>query len=235
MLWWYLYSNPYYLLGTVFVGIAMIFSLYAQTKVRNAYTKYRMVRNHLNMTGAQVAREILDANGMRDVPVQMVSGELTDHFDPRKGTVNLSADIYQGTSISSMAIAAHECGHAIQWHKNWGPIKFRDRLAPLCSVSNTLGWVAIMIGLIMGHTRIAWIGFFLMLGILLFQLVTLPVEFDASKRGLEILEGHYLYADETDQARYVLSGAALTYVAATFATIASLLRIFLLINSSNRD
>ncbi|MBO6047977.1 MAG: zinc metallopeptidase [Erysipelotrichaceae bacterium] len=230
----YMMSNPYYLIGTIFVIIAMFFSMYCQGRIRAAYSRYKQVPNHLGMTGAQLARQILDSHGMSFMPVNQVAGELSDHFDPTNMLINLSNDIYNGRSIAALAVAAHECGHAIQHHENYRPIMIRNTIVPVCNISNYLGWIAIMIGLIFGFPRIAWIGFILMLAILAFQIITLPVEFDASRRGLAILKSQYLTADEYAGASSVLSAAALTYVAATFATLASLLRIFLVIAGSNR-
>jgi len=230
----YMMTNPYYLFGTIFVLLAMMFSMYCQGKIKTAYSKYKRVPNHLGMTGAQLARQILDNNGMSFMPVNRVNGELSDHFDPTNMLINLSPDIYGGTSVAALAVAAHECGHAIQHHEHYRPIYIRSAIVPVCNISNYLGWIAIMIGLLFGFPRLAWFGFILMLAILAFQVVTLPVEFDASRRGLAILKAHYLSEDEYAGASSVLSAAALTYVAATVATLASLLRLFLVILGSSR-
>lgn len=230
-----LYMNPYYLLGTVFVVIAVVIGLIAQTRVSSAFRKYSHIHARIGKTGADVAREILDANGMADMPVNLTHGTLTDNFNPGNGSVNLSDDIYNGTSLASLAVAAHECGHAIQYHTGYTPIKVRNLIAPVCNIGNYLGWIAIVIGLALGRTKIAWFGFVLMLGILVFQLVTLPVEFDASRRGLAILESHYLMSDEIGGAKAMLKAAAMTYIAATLQTLASMLRIFLLIAGNSRD
>lgn len=231
---YYLMSNPGYMLGTLLVLIAMFFSMYAQGKIRSSYSRYAQVPNRAGLTGAQVARAILDANGMSDLPVNHVSGSLTDHFDPTRYIINLSDGIYDGSSIAALAVAAHECGHAIQYHTSYKPLVIRNSIAPVCNIGNYVGWIAIMIGLVTSMFRLALFGFILMLGILVFQLVTLPVEFDASARGLEILERQYLSADEYAGAKNVLSSAALTYVAGTAATLASLIRILLMILSSQR-
>jgi len=232
---WYLYSNPYYLFGTIFVALAAILALYAQGKVQSNYSKYRRVMNHRMMSGAQVARAILDAQGLMNVEVKKVRGQLSDHYNPQNNTVNLSEDIYDGTSVASMAIAAHECGHAIQHKEGYKAIVVRNFILPFANVGQYLGWIAIVIGLAIGHTKIAWIGFILMLGILAFQLVTLPVEFNASSRALEILDQNYLDPDEYNGAKNMLSAAALTYVAAMISTLMSMLRIFLLILGNSRD
>ena len=218
---YYLMANPGYMLGTILVGIAMVFSLYCQAKIKSTYAKYRRRPNIRGITGAQVAREILDSHGMTHVPVYEVKGELSDHFDPSNNSVSLSSDIYHGTTIAACAVAAHECGHAIQYHENYMPIRVRN---------------AIMIGLALGSTRLAFLGFFLMCGILAFQIITLPVEINASKRGLAILQAQYLNENEYAGAWQMLYAAALTYVAGVCATLASMLRIlFMILSSSNRD
>lgn len=218
---YYLMTNPGYMLGTILVVIAMVFSLYCQAKIKSTYAKYRRKQNSRGITGAQVAREILDSHGMTHVPVYEVHGELSDHFDPSNNSVSLSSDIYHGTTIASCAVAAHECGHAIQYHENYMPIRVRN---------------AIMIGLALGSTKLAFLGFFLMCGILAFQIITLPVEINASKRGLAILQSQYLNENEYAGAWQMLYAAALTYVAGVCATLASMLRIlFMILSSSNRD
>lgn len=233
---YYLMTNPGYMLGTILVGIAMVFSLYCQAKIKSTYAKYRRKLNSRGITGEQVAREILDSHGMTHVPVYEVKGELSDHFDPSNNSVSLSSDIYHGTTIAACAVAAHECGHAIQYHENYMPIRVRNAIIPLCNVGNYLGWIAIMIGLALGSTRLAFLGFFLMCGILAFQIITLPVEINASKRGLAILQALYLNENEYAGAWQMLYAAALTYVAGVCATLASMLRIlFMILSSSNRD
>lgn len=235
MFGWYLYTNPYYLIGTIFVALAAILGLYAQGKVQSSYAKYRRVQNHLGITGNQVAREILDSNGLYNVRIHRVNGQLSDHYNPSDNTVNLSDEVYNGTSIASLAIAAHECGHAIQHKEGYKAIVVRNFILPFANVGQYLGWIAIMIGLLIGHTNIAWFGFILMLGILAFQIVTLPVEFDASSRALKILQAHYLDSYEYQGAKNMLSAAALTYVAGMISTLMSMLRIFLLIVGNSRD
>ncbi len=212
---YYLMTNPGYMLGTILVGIAMFFSLYCQAKIKSTYAKYRRKQNSRGITGAQLAREILDSHGMTHVPVYEVHGELSDHFDPSNNSVSLSSDIY---------------------HENYMPIRVRNAIIPLCNVGNYLGWIAIMIGLALGSTKLAFLGFFLMCGILAFQIITLPVEINASKRGLAILQSQYLNENEYAGAWQMLYAAALTYVAGVCATLASMLRIlFMILSSSNRD
>lgn len=224
-----------YMLGYLLVIVAMIFMMVTQTRIRSAYAKYTKVPNHLRVTGAQVAREILDSNGLYDVAVSSVRGQLTDHYHPTNRVVNLSEGNYNGTSIAAISIAAHECGHAIQHQQNYQPMKMRGMIVPFANVGNYLGWAAIMIGLITGSTSIAWIGVLALFAILAFQLVTLPVEFDASARALSILQARYLSNDEMEGARSMLNAAALTYVAAAFATAMSILRYVLILSGNSRD
>ena len=232
----YMFSNPYYMIGTIGVLLATILAMYAQMKVQSTYSRYKKIANRRGITGYQVAREILDSEGLYDIEIFEVHGNLSDHFNPSKRTINLSRDIYQGTSIAALAVAAHECGHAIQHKEKYVPISLRNAILPNANVGQYLGWIAIILGLAIGHTNVAWIGFILMSGILLFQLVTLPVEFDASGRALRILNERYLDAGEYAGAKKMLSAAAMTYVAAMISTLMSMLRIFLMIiGNSNHD
>lgn len=182
-----------------------------------------------------MAREILDSEGLHDIQIFEVNGQLSDHYNPGKKTINLSKDIYQGTSIASLAVAAHECGHAIQYKEKYIPISLRNAILPIANIGQYLGWIAIFIGLIFSRTNVAWFGFFAMCGILAFQVVTLPVEFNASSRALAILKTRYLNEDEYSGARSMLSAAAMTYVAAMISTLMSMLRIFLIILGNSRD
>lgn len=236
-LWYYFYMlrNPYYLIGTIFVVLAAGIAIYAQAKISFSYKRWKEVRNSRGITGAEVARQILDANGMSDMPIREISGELTDNFDPRSETVNLSREIYAGDSIASIAVAAHECGHAIQHHVHYKPIAMRNAIIPFANVGNYLGWIAFIIGLVLGYTKLAWFGFILMMGIVLFQVVTLPVEFDASRRGLAILKAHYLQADEYKGAKSMLVAAAFTYVAALLQALASMARLLLVLIGNSRN
>ena len=230
-----MYYDSAYMIGTVFVLLAALLAGYAQLKVQSTYAKYKKVPNSRQMTGAYVARDILNKAGLYDIRVEATSGNLSDHYHPTQKVIRLSNDIYNGTSIAALAVAAHECGHAIQHAEGYAPIGIRNMILPFANVGQYLGWIAIMIGLALGATSIAWIGFILMSGILLFQLFTLPVEFDASHRAMDILEGYYLDRSELKGARNMLSAAALTYVAALVSTLMSMLRIFLLIASRSDD
>ncbi len=229
------YWNSGYMIGTVLVFLAAILALYAQSQVTNTYNKYKRVPNSRGVTGAQVAREILDSAGLYHISVHEVSGQLSDHYNPSKNLINLSTDIYRGTSIAALAVAAHEVGHAIQYKEKYAAIGVRNAILPFANVGQYLGWIAIVLGLAIGHTNIAWIGFILMCGILLFQIVTLPVEFNASARAMDILEARYLTSGELIGAKKMLSAAALTYVAAMISTLMSMLRIFLMILGRSRD
>lgn len=230
-----MYFDKYYMIGTILVVLAAGLAIYAQTKVQSTYKKYKRIDNSQRMTGFQVAREILDRNGLTHIQILESRGLLSDHYNPGKQTINLSSDIYHGTSIASLAVAAHECGHAIQYKEKYVPISLRNAILPFANMGQYLGWIAIMIGLLLGRTNIAWIGFILMCGILAFQVVTLPVEFNASSRALKILKSDYLTYDEYHGASKMLSAAALTYVAAMISTLASMLRIFLVILGNSRN
>ncbi len=230
-----MYYDSAYMIGTVFVMLAALLALFAQMKVQGTYSKYKKVQNRRGITGAYVARDILNRAGLYDIRVEATNGNLTDHFHPTQKVIRLSQDIYNGTTIAALAVAAHECGHAIQHAEGYVPISLRNLILPFANIGQYLGWFAIMIGLALGSTNIAWIGFILMCGILLFQLLTLPVEFDASHRAMLILEDYYLDDMELKGAKKMLSAAALTYVAALISTLMSMLRIFLMIASRSDD
>ncbi len=232
---YYNFSNPYALLGLLLVLVGSVLVSIASAKVNHNYRKYALIQVSKNITGKQVAREILDSNGLADVEIRQVEGTLSDHYDPRNRTVNLSKQIYQEASIASVAVAAHECGHALQHKEGYQPLLFRDALVPLCSVGQSLGMISIFIGLIFSYMLFAWIGVLLLVGILLFQIVTLPVEFNASARALSILRREYLQAEEYQGAKTMLTAAALTYVAGMLATLFSLLQIVLTIIGRDRD
>ena len=230
-----MYANSYYMFGTLLVLLASLLAIYAQTKVQSTYKRYKRIPNQRGISGARIAQEILDRHGLGDIAIYEVQGQLSDHYNPGKRTINLSSDIYNGTSIAALAVAAHECGHAIQYQEKYMPIKLRNSILPIANIGQYLGWFAIVLGLAIGHTNIAWIGFVLMCGILAFQVITLPVEFDASRRALEILGDRYLTREEYPGAKKMLSAAALTYVAGMISTLMSMLRIFLMILGNSRD
>lgn len=231
----YYYWDPTYILVVIGAVICMI----ASARVKGTFNKYSQLRSMSGMNGAQVAQRVLQAAGIYDVQVRHVSGSLTDHYDPRTKTVNLSDLVYNATSVAALGVAAHECGHAIQHAKNYAPLSIRSALVPIANFGSMLAWPVILIGLLF-NTRssglIIDIGILLFSAAVLFQLVTLPVEFDASRRALVMLRTQGILADdELKYTRRVLKSAALTYVASAAATILQLLRIILITNGRRRD
>lgn len=231
----YYYYDSYYMIGYLLVIVGAIIMALAQMKVSSAYNKYSRIENSRHLTGRDVAYEILNQHGLSDVQIYEVKGHLSDHYNPSNLTLNLSSEIYHGTSIASLAVAAHECGHALQHQEGYKPLTFRNMIVPVCNISQTIGWVAILLGLFIGKSSISWFGVLLMSLMLLFQIVTLPVEFDASSRALSILNDRYLTEEEYPGAKKMLTAAALTYVAAMLSTLLSLLRIVLMVMSRDRD
>ena len=210
-----------------------------RARVKGTFNKYSQLRSMSGMNGAQVAQRVLQAAGIYDVQVRHVSGSLTDHYDPRTKTVNLSDPVYNATSVAALGVAAHECGHAIQHAKSYAPLSIRSALVPIANFGSMLAWPVILIGLFF-NTRssglIIDIGILLFSAAVLFQLVTLPVEFDASRRALVMLRTQGILADdELKYTRRVLKSAALTYAASAAAAILQLLRIILITNGRRRD
>lgn len=231
----YYYWDPTYILVVIGAVICMI----ASARVKGTFNKYSQLRSMSGMNGAQVAQRVLQAAGIYDVQVRHVSGSLTDHYDPRTKTVNLSDPVYNATSVAALGVAAHECGHAIQHAKSYAPLSIRSALVPIANFGSMLAWPVILIGLLF-NTRssglIIDIGILLFSAAVLFQLVTLPVEFDASRRALVMLRTQGILADdELRHTRRVLKSAALTYVASAAAAILQLLRIILITNGRRRD
>ncbi len=188
------------------------------------------------MTGAEVAREILKSNGLDNVYVVETKGYLTDHYDPKAKVVRLSTDIYNGDSIASVSVAAHECGHAVQDKDGYFFLRFRSFLVPIVNFSSKFGYLAILIGLIFGALDLAWVGIFLLVAIVLFQLITLPVELNASKRGKMFLTKlNVVEAGERSMASSMLMAAAMTYVASLISTLLELLRLVLIVMGNDRD
>jgi len=212
------------------LALALVF--WAQYKVKGAYTHFSTVRNDNGINGYQVARKILDSQGLHNVEVLVSqNGLLSDHFDPKKNTVNLSTKVYNDPSIASLAIAAHEVGHAIQYAENYSMIKVRNAILPLAIVSGNLGWVAAIIGLAAGLTSVFYIGIAMLLIIATFQLVTLPIELDASKRAIILLDnGNFIKEDESADVKSMLNAAAMTYIAALLSTVFQILRLLLIAN-----
>ena len=231
----YYYWDPTYILVVIGAVICMI----ASARVKGTFNKYSQLRSMSGMNGAQVAQRVLQAADIYDVQVRHVSGSLTDHYDPRTKTVNLSDPVYNATSVAALGVAAHECGHAIQHAKSYAPLSIRSALVPIANFGSMLAWPVILIGLFF-NTRssglIIDIGILLFSAAVLFQLVTLPVEFDASRRALVMLRTQGILADdELKYTRRVLKSAALTYVASAAAAILQLLRIILITNGRRRD
>ena len=230
----YYYWDPTYILVVIGALICMI----ASARVKGTFNKYSQLRSMSGMNGAQVAQRVLQAAGIYDVQVRHVSGSLTDHYDPRTKTVNLSDPVYNATSVAALGVAAHECGHAIQHAKSYAPLSIRSALVPIANFGSMLAWPVILIGLFF-NTRssglIIDIGILLFSAAVLFQLVTLPVEFDASRRALVMLRTQGILADDELKYTRVLKSAALTYVASAAAAILQLLRIILITNGRRRD
>ena len=226
------YFDPTYIL----IIISAIISLIAQWRVNSAFSKYSRVASMSGMTGAQAARMILQSNGINDVSVQRISGKLTDHYNPSTKVLNLSESVYGSTSVAAIGVAAHECGHAIQHARGYFPLSLRTALVPVANIGSQLSWVFIIVGAILSFNQtLITIGIIMFSAAVLFQLVTLPVEFNASARALEQLESNgILYRDEVSQTRKVLSAAALTYVAAAATAILQLLRLIILFGGRGR-
>lgn len=218
----------YYL---VLVVPALLFAAWAQMRVSSTFSKYSKVHSSRAYTGEMVARKILDANGLYNVTIEQVPGNLSDHYDPGSHTVRLSPAVYGQSTIAAIGVAAHECGHAVQHATHYAPLTFRNAIIPVTNFGSKLSVPMILIGFIMGYDPLITIGILLFALVAVFQLVTLPVEFNASSRALTTLEeGYYLDGDELDGAKKVLSVAALTYVGALLVSIAQVARLLLLRN-----
>ncbi|BAK48564.1 MAG: zinc metallopeptidase [Eubacterium sp.] len=226
--------DPTYLLIIIGAVICMI----ASARVRTTYSKYAQFRSNSGMTGAEAAERILQSQGIYDVAVQHVSGDLTDHYDPRNRTLSLSDATYGSTSVAAVGVAAHECGHAVQHARNYVPLRIRGAMVPVVNFGATLSWPLIIIGILMSRNLVGHyiinLGIILFSLVVLFQLVTLPVEFNASRRAVRILEEQQILdSEELVYTRRVLKAAAMTYVASAAAAILQLLRILLI--AGNRD
>ena len=214
--------------------ISLIITLGAQLFVNGSYSRYKKKLNSRGMNGYSVAKEILYKNGLSDVKVVSVNGNLTDHYDPRDKVVRLSTDIYHGTSIASVSVAAHEVGHAIQDRDGYLFMRIRAALVPVVNFSSYAGYLSIMIGLMFGALNLVWLGIIFEICILLFQLVTLPVELNASRRALQnIKEYSLLEGKELRQGRTMLRAAAFTYVASVATTLIQILRLILMVGRRN--
>ena len=221
------YFDPTYVL----VIIAFLLTLFASMGVKSTFSKYNDVRSSRGITAASAARQILDANGLQNIRIEHVSGDLTDHYSPNENVIRLSDSTYNTTSVAAIGVAAHECGHAVQHQVGYVPIKIRNGIVPIVNVCNMLSMPIFIIGLILGLGRLAMVGAILFGAVLVFQLVTLPTEINASRRAMKTLESMYLLeGDELTGARKTLTAAAMTYVAAVASTALQFLRLVLLAN-----
>lgn len=237
---WYGYDPTY-----ILVLIGAVLCMLASSRVNSTYSKYSRVRSRSGMTGAQAAARILSMSGIHDVQIQHVSGDLTDHYDPRNKVLRLSDTVYESQSVAAIGVAAHECGHAVQHHKGYLPLKIRSALVPAANIGSKLGLPLVILGLILGigfelpgggYFSLAVIGVWVFALSVLFQIVTLPVEFNASGRALKMLGDYGIMGDdEVDDCKRVLGAAALTYVAAAASAILQLLRLLLLSGRRRRD
>ena len=214
-------------MDTILILLIIIIPLLAQLKIQSSYNRYKRVENSKKKSGFEVAREILDKNGLEDIYIVEIKGELTDHYDPTKKVVRLSTDIFHGETIAAAAVAAHECGHAIQDKDSYTFLKIRSAIYPVVNVATSISYYIILLGFLMQALQLVYLGIALTCCGLLFQVVTLPVEFDASRRALEKLQDYKIVdSSEFAGAKEVLTAAALTYVA---GVLASMLQIFRLI------
>ena len=221
----------------ILILIAAVISIIAQIRVNTTFKKYSHVASASGITGAQAADRILKSQGIYDVTIRQVAGNLTDHYDPRNKTLNLSNSVYNVNSVAAGGVAAHECGHAIQHAKGYAPLGLRSALVPVANLGSKLSWLFILAGMLFSfnHTLIVT-GIIMFSLAVLFQLVTLPVEFNASSRALQLLESNgILYQNEVSMTRKVLSAAALTYVAAAASAILQLIRLILLFGGNRSD
>ncbi len=235
------YFDPTYIL----VLIGALLCIWASSRVNSTYRKYAKVRSYSGLTGAEAARRILQMSGIYDVQVQHVSGELTDHYDPTRKVLNLSDSVYGSSSVAAIGVAAHECGHALQHRDGYLPLKIRSALVPAANIGSRLGLPIVILGLILGfgfelpggaYFSLAQIGVWIFALAVLFQIVTLPVEFNASGRALNMLGSYGLMNQgEVKDCKRVLSAAALTYVAAAASSILQLLRLVLLTGNRRRS
>lgn len=228
------YDSTYIL---VLIGVAIC--LLASSRVNSVFRRYSTVRSRSGLTGREAAERILRANGIYDVTVRHIPGNLTDHYDPRNKTLGLSDSTYGSASVAAIGVAAHECGHAVQHATGYAPLKFRGALVPVANFGSTLAWPLILIGLLIGSRSASLfinMGILLFSAAVLFQLVTLPVEFNASNRAVKVLETTgMLYPEEIRQTRAVLGAAALTYVASAASAILQLLRLLLITGRRRND
>lgn len=225
-MYWF-YDPTFY----IFVVPALIVALIAQINVKSTYSKYSRLANSAGLTGAEAARRILDANGLTNVRIEHISGQLSDHFDPRSNVVRLSDGVFASNSVAAIGVAAHEVGHAIQYSQSYFPMRIRSAIIPITNIGSNLSFPLVVLGLIFSYDPLVTVGIFLYLAVVLFQLVTLPVEFNASARALRTIEDNgWLFGEEQKGAKRVLTAAALTYVAALFTALMNLFRLIAIAN-----
>ena len=228
----YFYIDYYYIILVVPVIIA---SLIIQARLKSTYAKYSQIGNMRGITGAQAAKIVLDYYGVTDVQILHASGKLTDHYDPSKKLIRLSEGVYDSSSIAAVGIACHEAGHAAQHAQSYAPIRIRNSILPVCNIGQNISIPLILIGLVAGFEPLIWIGIGFFSFTAIFQLVTLPVEFNASNRALSVIESNGLLSyEEKEGAAKVLKVAAMTYVAALAMSVANLLRLILNVNRRRR-
>ena len=214
---------------------ALVFTIWAQMSVQSAYSKYSKIRNAHGMTGADAARRILDANGLHDIKIEQIPGEMTDHYDPRARVIRLSQGTHSVATVAAVGIAAHEAGHAVQHAVGYSGIRVRNAILPVCRIGSMAAMPLFLIGLFMVFEPLMLVGILAYSAVTLFQLVTLPVEFNASRRAMEALvDSGYLSAEETEGSRRVLRAAAMTYVAALATSLLTLLRLVVLASGRRR-
>ena len=222
------------MVSIIIIVVAMLITGGAQAYISANYKKYKQVAVKSGKSGYDVAREILDKNGLNKVLILETDGELTDHYDPSKKVVKLSHDIYNGKTVAAVSVASHECGHAIQDKNGYAFLKFRNTIVPLVNFSTKIGYLAIVLGIVLSLAKLMYVGIAFEVIILLFQLVTLPVEFNASSRALKLIKEYGIVTeDEHSGAKKMLTSAALTYVAGVLSTLAEILRYILIF--SGRD
>ncbi|MEF9952513.1 MAG: zinc metallopeptidase [Clostridium sp.] len=226
----YMFFSPTYII----IVPAILLTLYAQFKVQSTFKKYLGVPSRNGDTGYAVARKLLDSKGLYSVPIEVSGGRLSDHYDPMSRTIRLSEDVYYGSSIASISVAAHETGHAIQHAENYSPLMIRHSLFKVANIGSSLSWVFILLGMIFTSSNLILFGIIFFTAAVAFQVITLPVEFNASARALNLLESsNILYREEVQESKKVLSAAALTYVAAALTSILELARLLLIYNRNN--
>ena len=215
---------------------AILLAVWAQNKVKSTFEQYSRVRSRRGITGREAARAILTSYGLGSMPIKPIAGQLTDHYDPQSRSLSLSEPVYDSTSIAAIGVAAHEVGHAVQHATGYKPLALRNSIVPVVNLTNMASWPLFLMGLIAGNSRLMNIGILLFVGVVVFHLVTLPVERDASRRALKVLSSNGMMdGEEVTGARKVLGAAAMTYVAALVQSVLQLVRLLLLRNSRSRD